>query len=73
MTTGDTMVLNFINKYGVKGLKRITTLFQQQLSNQTIAQEFGVTRQRVHQWQREFTCIQVLPTAPVSKFLARKS
>ncbi len=73
MSTGNTMVHNFVNKYRISGLQRIIELFRQHISNQTIAQEFNVTRQRVHQWQREFTKIQVIPTEPVKKVLHLKS
>ena len=47
-------VENFINKYSKDGLKKICTMFCQRISNETIAAEFGVTRQRVHQWQKLF-------------------
>ena len=49
------MVQNFISKYGKEGLRKICDMFYQEISNQKIAHEFGVTRQRVHQWQKAFT------------------
>lgn len=55
MKKEDRMLRNFINKYGLVGLKRISSLFIEGISNQQIAEEFGVTRQRVHQWQQAFT------------------
>lgn len=73
MSAGETMVSNFINKYGIDGLARIMMLFIDKISNQKIANEFGVTRQRVHQWQREFTKVKILPAEVVRKILNRKS
>lgn len=51
----ERMLRNFVSKYGDHGLKRICNLFVEGTSNQAIAKEFGVTRQRVHQWQKAFT------------------
>lgn len=45
---------NFINKYSKDGLKKICSMFCNKDSNEVIAKEFGVTRQRVHQWQQLF-------------------
>lgn len=45
---------NFIKNYSKDGLKKICTMFCNKISNEIIAQEFGVTRQRVHQWQKLF-------------------
>lgn len=72
MDLGDTMVNNFVQKYGIDGLGRIIFLFREQISNQKIANEFGVTRQRVHQWQKAFTRTNVTPTESVRKLLFRK-
>ena len=57
--TEETMLRNFVRKYGYNGLKKITKLFRNRASNQIIAEEFEVTRQRVHQWQKAFTHTQV--------------
>lgn len=69
----ETMVINFVNKYGVDGLRRIVMLFERRISNEKIAKEFSVTRQRVHQWQRVFTLTNVRPTDQVRKMLCVKS
>lgn len=53
------MVTNFVDKYGKTGLHRICEMFFQKQSNQVIAKEFGVTRQRVHQWQKTFVITQI--------------
>ena len=63
------MVKNFTAKYGKEGLQRICELFFQGTSNQKIAEEFGVTRQRVHQWQKAFTIQHITFTAEVVKEL----
>lgn len=45
---------NFIRTHGRHGLKRFIKLIQQGESGQKIAQEFGVTRERVRQWRNAF-------------------
>ena len=71
MKTRNAIVENFVNKYGKEGLFKIVTLFQDQISNQQIAREFEVTRQRVHQWQKQFTITSVIPVEYVKKRLRR--
>ena len=63
------MLNNFIKKYGLEGLKRITELFLAKESNEVIAKEFGVTRQRVHQWQKAFVVVTVKLSPLVSTVL----
>jgi hypothetical protein len=55
MNAEEKMLNNFIKKYGIRGLERIVELFVAKTSNEKIAEEFKVTRQRVHQWQKAFT------------------
>jgi hypothetical protein len=55
METSETMLQNFIKKYGKTGLKRLAMYFTLRQSNEVIGAEFNVTRQRVHQWQQAFT------------------
>jgi len=69
MGTTDTMVSNFIKKYGIDGLTKIIGMFQDHIPNPKIASEFNVSRQRVHQWQKAFTLNQVKPSRAVSKAL----
>lgn len=69
MELEEKMLRNFVNKYGIDGLRRITELFVQQVSNEKIASEFKVTRQRVHQWQKAFTTSEVYPKNFVSQTL----
>jgi transposase len=63
------MVKNFTAKYKKEGLERICELFYKGVSNQKIAEEFGVTRQRVHQWQKAFTTQHITFTEEVLKEL----
>jgi hypothetical protein len=55
MSAEEKMLNNFTKKYGHDGLSKITDLFVRKVSNEVIASEFKVTRQRVHQWQKAFT------------------
>jgi hypothetical protein len=59
MNTQERMLKNFVNKYGIEGLRKMCSMFIAQESNATIAKEFDVTRQRVHQWQKTFTVQEV--------------
>ena len=69
METNDKMLRNFISKYGKKRLRDITNMFLVRVSNQKIAEDFGVTRQRVHQWQKAFTEHRVILKPSVATFL----
>ncbi len=42
---------NIAKKHGIEKLVRLIELFQKNTSGEEIAQEYGVTRQRVHQWR----------------------
>jgi len=64
------MIKNFLDKYGIEKLRDICDLFVDQVSNQTIAETFGVTRQRVHQWQKCFTIKRVNITNDVAVALS---
>jgi hypothetical protein len=55
METGEKMLKNFIKKYGRHELKKLASFFTMRSSNEEVAVYFGVTRQRVHQWQKAFT------------------
>ena len=73
MATNEKMLRNFISKYGKKGLRKITNMFLVRESNQKIADEFGVTRQRVHQWQKAFTEHRVVLKPTVAVFLNQQN
>lgn len=69
MDKDQRMLLNFIEKYGEEKLTIICSMFKKQESNQIIASHFGVTRQRVHQWQCSFTTKSVTIRPHVSRAL----
>jgi len=71
METHDKMLSNFVKKHGKKGLRKLTYFFVLKKSNVEIGKHFGVTRQRVHQWQKAFTEINVNIRPFVSKALLR--
>ena len=48
------MLNNFVDNYGVETLKWMIGEFQEGTTLQQIAQELGVTRQRVMQWRDAF-------------------
>ncbi len=50
----DRMVRNFVKTRGRASLRRFIDLCDQGYSGQKIADEFGVTRQRVQQWRDAF-------------------
>lgn len=45
---------NFINKYGKPNLIKLIDMFKRNVSGNTIAREFGVTRQQVFYWKNIF-------------------
>ncbi|MCC6463762.1 MAG: helix-turn-helix domain-containing protein [Planctomycetes bacterium] len=49
-----TVANNFVNQYGKARLKRFLKLLQQNESGEKIAEEFGVSRERVRQWKNAF-------------------
>lgn len=60
MTNREIMLQNFIASRGEKSLRKIISMFQEQISGEVIAKEFGVTRERVRQWRDAFgTTVQV--------------
>lgn len=60
---------NFIDRYGVDGLRRLLDALQAAESGQAIAAEFSVSRERVRQWKNTFgsslTLYQVHPEVMV--------
>lgn len=73
METEEKMLNNFVDKYGFHNLVKISNMFLEQMSNQEIANIFGVTRQRVHQWQTAFVQQSVKLRPHVEKALQRVS
>lgn len=73
MDTGKIMLKNFIKKYGRGELRKLTDYFLMRKSNEEIGAYFGVTRQRVHQWQRAFTNTRTDLKSFVSKTIKDKS
>jgi hypothetical protein len=45
---------NFVARYGEPALRRLLDLLADGASGQVIAQELGVTRERVRQWKNTF-------------------
>lgn len=43
---------NIIDKYGAARFARLIELFQADADLGTVAEEFGVSKQRVHQWRK---------------------
>jgi DNA-directed RNA polymerase sigma subunit (sigma70/sigma32) len=72
MDTGEKMLKNFIKKYGRQELKKLASYFLMRSSNEEIGEYFGVTRQRVHQWQKAFTSTTTDLQPFVSKVLKAK-
>jgi DNA-directed RNA polymerase sigma subunit (sigma70/sigma32) len=56
---------NFVERYGAAGLERMLDALSDGVSGQAIAEEFGVSRERVRQWKEAFgrsvTLYQVYP------------
>jgi len=51
MTSVERVVSNFINRYGAENLEMMLDGFQAGRSYQSIADELGVTKERVRQWR----------------------
>lgn len=51
MTPAERVSRNFIRKRGRQSYRRLIHLLKAQASGAAIATEFGVTRQRIHQWK----------------------
>lgn len=54
MTHAAKVARNFVDRHGVDGLRRLLDLLQEDRSGQEIADEFGVSRERVRQWKNAF-------------------
>jgi len=51
MTSAERISRNFIKKRGRESYRRLIDLLVSQAPGAVIAAEFGVTRQRIHQWK----------------------
>lgn len=71
MTKEEKMLKNFVEKYGEDGLSDILDMFIDGKSNELISDFYGVTRQRVHQWQKAFTEKRVTMKPHVKKYLKK--
>jgi ribosomal protein S24E len=49
-----TVARNFINQYGKARFKRFVKLLKEGASGEQIAEEYGVSRERVRQWKNAF-------------------
>lgn len=49
-----TVAKNFINQYGKGKFKRFIKLLKEGTSGESIAEEYGVSRERVRQWKNAF-------------------
>ena len=49
-----TVAKNFINQYGKAKFKRFIKLLKEGASGEQIAEEYGVSRERVRQWKNAF-------------------
>lgn len=45
---------NFVNHYGKGKLKKFIRMLNRGMSGEEIAQEYGVSRERVRQWKNSF-------------------
>ena len=70
--TSEVMLDNFMRKYGKPSLRKLATYLINRKSNEDIAKEFGVSRQRVHQWQKAFTNTHTVLRPFVEQALRRK-
>ena len=52
--TRERVARNFLEKHGEQALRRLLTLLAMGESGQQIAEEFGVSRERVRQWKNAF-------------------
>lgn len=50
----ETVAKNFISQYGKARFKRFLKLLRKGTSGETIAEEYGVSRERVRQWKNAF-------------------
>lgn len=49
-----TVARNFIRQYGKAKFKRFLKYLREGVSGEVVAQEFGVSRERVRQWKNAF-------------------
>lgn len=68
----EVMLLNFKKKHGSQGLRTLLNMFLERRSNQEIANLFGVSRQRVYQWQQVLVDISVGLKPDVATVLSTK-
>ena len=61
MSSSEKMAANFVKKYTAEKLNHLLSQFYERTSNEKIAHEFGVTRQRVHQWYCAFVDVEIRP------------
>ena len=52
ITSRERVALNFIDKYGEEVLRSMLQHFSDGTSHQVVANELGVSRERVRQWRR---------------------
>lgn len=65
---------NFIKRYGLSKFRGFITGLEEQRSGQELAQELGVSRQRINQWKSAFgsSVTLYLPTREVKRLLGRE-
>jgi DNA-directed RNA polymerase specialized sigma subunit len=64
---------NFIKRYGLQAFRSFITGLEGHRSGQELAQELGVSRQRVQQWKDAFgvSIAVYMPRAEVARLLGR--
>lgn len=66
-----TVARNFMNQYGKAKFKRFIKLLKDGTSGEAIAEEYGVSRERVRQWKNAFgSVVQSYDVAPDIQKLA---
>jgi cytochrome oxidase Cu insertion factor (SCO1/SenC/PrrC family) len=67
-----TVAKNFINQYGKAKFKRFIKLLKDGSSGEQIAEEYGVSRERVRQWKNAFgSVVQSYDVSPDIQKLAK--
>lgn len=54
MSNRERIARNFVKRYGRERLERLIELLHEEVSGQAIADELGVSRERVRQWKNTF-------------------
>lgn len=54
MSNRERVARNFVKRYGRERLERLIELLHEEVSGQAIADELGVSRERVRQWKNAF-------------------